>query len=107
MVDESKDTVKDGSAQGASPSAVGAPCVEYGWLECPPNWHEAINSAETFAALVAEHQAWRAWYITKEAGAPKAQLLAEAVIKAFHAAQAMSRAQVSSLSSQPSNRREG
>ena len=52
----------------------------------------------------AEHQAWRAWYITKEAGTPKAQLLAEAVIKAFHAAQAMSRAQVAALpASSPSS----
>ena len=63
----------------------------------------SLRSAEA-SPHEAEHQAWRAWYITKEAGTPKAQLLAEAVIKAFHAAQAMSRAQVAALpASSPSS----
>jgi hypothetical protein len=88
----------EGSPEAGSPALraqdVGAPCVEYGHLPNPPWWNRPVNSAETFAALVAEHQAWRAWYITKEAGAPKHQLLADAVICAYQAAKAMAHAQV-------------
>lgn len=71
----------------------GAPCVEYGLIPSPVDWDNPVNTPETFAALVAEHRAWRAWAVLRESGNRAPAEMVAAMAAAHRAALAMEVAQ--------------